>query len=892
MFSSVLRLRLRTRRLTCFALRRLMLVCVLACLAAILSPVTAFADEVDIAVDAFAVGGRAVGVSIGNTETALVKSVVRCATNVAQPRALLECAREELVKRLPQDAQPLVRCLTNGEAMEQCAMRPAIAKLPPQVRGLAECIAKREDIASCGQRFGTDQLRQAERAALNQAFATFEKLKIDAAAKNPLADTSGSIQNVIKVAEGIRDDNWAQVLLYGGPEVYKVAGKILLRVFLGPKASMLDPAVDALVQHRVDLFTNIVKAAKAQDDRRLGELTVEAYVYLNLPLVQACALVPAGDLKELSCGNLGRLVQTLAEAGGTVTEALVDAVKDPLSVPGDLKDLISRTITGKDKNCGPAERVYAANFPVCYHRAAYLKIADPGAFGEFNRWLNQTGCRDPFLRCHISSTVTRICSPFQSTFNRHVDEIARALTQASDIYTRSFIPYMEANGFACDRDRYQIGIDRFVGECESALNKQVPLEGDGTWETCRHQSGQQLWARNTAAKAACSKAVARVALSPPNVSNQISSAASTYASSFRWYAEMYKERVCNPNEYNAELSKFIGLCEESLRSSSSVCGSPTELRDACTRAMGEIDPSPRQVVAEVCAQQSTQRPPRVVRCFEGMVRTVDGLCACPPGKVIRHGRCVIEPASAPAPGIVAPPPPSAPSPRRCTGDLVLTAQGGCACPTGTVQQRGNRCIRVASPPPTPGPTPCTGDLIRTPRGDCACPPETVQRGNRCVREAAPRPQAPPRCRNNLVYNAGRNLCECPPNLLLQGDRCVPAPRCRGNLIQLQQGGCGCPPNMIQRGGQCIPRPTCRGNLVPLPQGGCGCPPNMALQGQQCVSRVRCPDGSHASHLALCRKRCSDGTVVRVNQPCPASKPAQPSCPPGMVRDSTGFCGPR
>ena len=194
-------------------------------------------------------------------------------------------------------------------------------------------------------------------------------------------------------------------------------------------------------------------------------------------------------------------------------------------MPGDLRDLISTTITGKDRNCGPAERVYADNFPICYHRAAYLKITDPKAYPEFDRWLNQTGCRDPFLRCHISKTVTRVCTPLHSMFNRHVDELARALTDTAAIYTRSFIPYMENNGFACDRDAYQIGIDRFIGECENALQKQIPLFGDGTWGNCRPGGAQQLWSKETAAKAACSKAVRQVALSPANVVNETDFAA-------------------------------------------------------------------------------------------------------------------------------------------------------------------------------------------------------------------------------------------------------------------------------------------------------------------------------------------------------------------------------
>jgi hypothetical protein len=42
----------------------------------------------------------------------------------------------------------------------------------------------------------------------------------------------------------------------------------------------------------------ILQAGEARDERRLGELAVEAYIYLNLRLVQGCALLPAGAIKE------------------------------------------------------------------------------------------------------------------------------------------------------------------------------------------------------------------------------------------------------------------------------------------------------------------------------------------------------------------------------------------------------------------------------------------------------------------------------------------------------------------------------------------------------------------------------------------------------------------
>jgi hypothetical protein len=53
-----------------------------------------------------------------------------------------------------------------------------------------------------------------------------ERLKIDEATR--LSETPGSIQNILRVVQGIREDKWDQVLIYGGSEVYKIAASLVL----------------------------------------------------------------------------------------------------------------------------------------------------------------------------------------------------------------------------------------------------------------------------------------------------------------------------------------------------------------------------------------------------------------------------------------------------------------------------------------------------------------------------------------------------------------------------------------------------------------------------------------------------------------------------------------
>ncbi|MDP4429505.1 hypothetical protein, partial [Escherichia coli] len=82
-------------------------------------------------------------------------------------------------------------------------------------------------------------------------------------------------------------------------------------------------------------------------------------------------------------------------------------------------------------------RVYAQNLSICYNRAAYLKLTDPAEFARFQEYINQTGCRDEFLRCNIASSVNPICEPVRTMFNQHAEQIAQGLTQAAEMYTRT-----------------------------------------------------------------------------------------------------------------------------------------------------------------------------------------------------------------------------------------------------------------------------------------------------------------------------------------------------------------------------------------------------------------------------------------------------------------------
>lgn len=671
-------------------------------------------DPVEVAVGAFVAGGAAIGVHINKSEAEFLKPLVRC---VADGRRVIDCPKNLLIAQLPREAQTFVRCVADGQRVDVCGRSEVFKQLPQDSRRFAECLVQEKDPVECGRKYASSQ---AERAAVG----VIEKMKAET--KNGLGEVVTPLQNIVRLVDAIARDDWEQVALNGGKAMSKLVIHAVLSTLLTQAGKYVaSPVVDAIVEARADLAIDLIKALKAGDGPRIVTVMAEAYLAANF--VVPCSLLPDGAVHEAVCGAASKIIGAVGKAAGAVTEALIDAIKDPLSAPGDLKDLISRTITGKDKYCGPVERVYAQNLSICYNRAAYLKLTDPAEFARFEEAIIQTGCRNEFRKCNVIDTVDRICNPVRTMFNQHAEQIAQGLTQAAEMYTRTFRSYMDTNGFACDRDTYRTGIDRFVGECESALQKQIPLSGDATWANCR-PGGGQFSATNTAARVACRKAVSKVALNPDNVTDDMSAAASAYANSFRWYAEMYKERICKPNGFLPEVSNFLSLCEGSLQQTHSQCGAAPARKAACARAMETVEPSPRQVVAEVCAQPSEEPPQRTRQCFDGMVPTAAGGCACPAGREFRGRRCVLV--SGPPPAVEPPPfvppavmppsdPPPAPKVVRCTDGMIPTGDGSCRCPPGTFFRAG-RCMRVAGPPPLPPPPiPTRPTGVRCPDGSQA-----------------------------------------------------------------------------------------------------------------------------------------------------------------------------
>jgi hypothetical protein len=720
-------------------------------------------DSVDIAVEAFATAGPVAGISIGPAEKELVKGVVRCGVG---GKSALDCARDELVKRLPAEVQPFAGCIANGQSIEQCATTQAISQLHPQLRGAANCIAAGNNIAQCGRQFATDQASQAKLAALNEASATLDKLKADALGKSSLVSSPGPVQSIIGVAQGIEEGNAAKVLLHGSPELLKIAGRIILRAFLpGPLASLLGPASDALIQNRFDLVVGIAKAAEAGDERRLGELAVEALVYLNLPVAQACGLMPDGGAREAICGFVADVIGTVAKGGGKLATEGVDTLRDVCTGLGfDCSSLL-----GNDPSCGTPQSFYAKNFPVCVKHGA----SSPKTYAQVEYGLNGR-CREHFRKCNeqflvggTSERLDGICNPLREAFKRQVDKLNSTLLNVASRYADSYPPIrvkekverLPDGGlkWSCD---YGGRMQKFIPDCAKALEAQFPeLRADpncGDWPlphadifmaVCDTLYQRQV-GRSMADKAVCEPGEV-----PPEPCRPPASIQSDGTC-----AIVYRDPPCPPGQvYSAVQQRCVNP------------DAPPPVASAPPSPPSGLPPPP-SVTQPPIVSLPPPLPPSFVTpppgpCTPGLPKSRGG-CGCLPGTYEANGRCnaynTAEPAQPPPivrppprttfvdplpPKVIAPPPPifvplpprvtATPPPPRIVVDplppkVKPPASRPSAPPPGPV---------ATLPPPVP---PACAPGVPKNRGGCGCPAGTYGAYGKCNRynESAPAKQAP------------------------------------------------------------------------------------------------------------------------------------------------------
>jgi len=469
----------------------------------------AAADEADTAVEAFAAAGTVLGVSPGPTEKQLAKTLVRCVIN---KKSVLVCGRDEALRALPEDVRPVVACMLEGRPIDACGSAEVIRRLPPQTRELASCIATRSDLGNCATHAIAGNVQR-------QALDLIERLKADA--RSELGQPSpGPIRNIINVAEGIRDDDWAKVSIYGGAEVYKFAAKLVLRIVIPGGSELgrvIDPVIDAVVQHRVDLAVDLIKAVKARDEAKIGRLIIE--FYLTAQVEVPCSVFdvfPQGSvtqaIREATCGNIGKVIRAVGSVGSDAVNLTVNTVRDVLTGVG----IDPTGIFGTDQRCGTTASWYARSDAVCLKHTAYLSMTDPRRFGEVEGAINQS-CRDHFKPCNerflvggTSGRLNEVCDPVRDHFKQDVSKLVAGLNDMARTYARSHLADISPPPAGRKCDAHNTG--GFVAHCASALGAQAPGLRSGNFMRC----GDPSWRlpRPDVFEAACTQAACAVAANP------------------------------------------------------------------------------------------------------------------------------------------------------------------------------------------------------------------------------------------------------------------------------------------------------------------------------------------------------------------------------------------
>lgn len=899
------------------AWRRLWLFLAVLSVVVVVAPGVGRADEVDVAVEAFAAGGAMVGVTVGPTEKELVKSLVRCAVMHSTP--VIECARDELIKKLPQAAQPLAKCLVGGgKTLHQCALSGAISQLPPQTQQLAQCIATNGDLGQCSKNFAMNQLNGAEQAGLNDAFATIDRLKADTASQ--LGAGSGTITNIIKVAEALREGDWAMVSLYGGAEVYKAAAKAILATVLTPAlAPVIGPIVDTIVDSDVNLAVGLIRALKAKDDATIAQLLTE--FYLTQSVQAPCALIPKGEAYDAICGNIMKGIQDAGELVGKGVHAVVTCRLLDRANAGPAGDAYKSTCGFVTRRIGEAEGVA--------EKAGGALLDGAGDvvhfFGRVGEGIGEgvgDGLRDvgkvanAVLKCKLplGGAYTSACNTIGQGLGDAVQAAANLPSGVSDALNSALTGRRDD----CGTDDDQYYADHYAS-CRYHAVVANNLKPNGFaaneaslnnlcrqhFEACSRKFGGGTSDRISAT---CDPLRDRFEREVAQLAGRLNEAAAAYARGYppiQLYAEMGTS--CDTGE---AINRFLPDCVNALQ---------VQFPDA-TQA-GRCNPDGSQSLGSsgaflnACGNAAFGNNQLATCHFKwgpdscpGRIDP-DGTCVvtntdCPPGWTHNAGKGACERILAPpSPPRIAVPPPAI-SPQECPGGW--TGVYPTCCHPGTAYRNGGCETLTAAPPPfAAGPVPTPGTCPRGWTGvyPTCCQPGTEYRNGRCEALTAAPPPPPftpapgpvpaPRvcppgwtgihptcCQPGTAYRNGR--CEAltaapTPPPFAPGP--VPAPRACPPGWAGVHPTC-CQPGLLYQNGACV-RPTAGPPSIPpasvhtCAEGmvgthpNCACPANTRLV--HAGSRTICiPVGHAPPPMPAPAAHCTGGRVgIPPNCRCPA-----------------------
>jgi hypothetical protein len=473
---------------------------------------------------------------------------------------------------------PLATCATQQNAnLGKCAADFASANLPKipgasdgtnaAAKAIVACVGA-ADFAACAkdpaiagaQNIATQALDPEAQKAIEAAMKTIEKLKPDApitmdAGVSSEKDHVATLQNIVMVADGIKNKKWDKVLFGAGPELTIVAGDIILSIFLTPAvAGALGPAVAAMIHNDAAAAQLALQAIANGDPVALGQVLFTWYEtqFIDKP----CALLGDNDVKNTVCGGLSDAIKFISDTGGDLAKKLLGAGKDILewlgvwgtvdSIATDVWNKLKHTVedighffgigdgssnenkwkpapdcpqftatfTPKDYTTGYFANNYLTCLPAATQRPqAAVNASIPSMNGA---------CETALNRCiNNVSGVRSTCAAMGDSLSDLANQVNAGMGTAADMYTSTMGPaaYVsdqfkkaKEGGLAfgadpkhglpdfCSADFWNAAMQNgYVNECAGFVNKQFP----GMKPNASACTAIQTQAYNNRAESAC-----------------------------------------------------------------------------------------------------------------------------------------------------------------------------------------------------------------------------------------------------------------------------------------------------------------------------------------------------------------------------------------------------
>jgi hypothetical protein len=341
-------------------------------------------------------------------------------------------------------AKAVIGCIGSGADFATCASKPAITG---------------------AQNVVTPQLSQAQQDAIQKALDTIDRLKPDAEPAMDAGLSSGNlatVKNILGVAEGIRDKDWAKVVISAGPELAIIASNILLDIFITPAlASALAPVVEAMIHNDVDAAIRAFNAIGAGNPVGLAQVLFEWY---ETSFIQApCALLGNNDARDTICGALSDAIHEISEFGAGVAKDILGKGKDILEwlglwgIADDTATFVWNTTKGFVEDVGhvfgigdddepkwkpPADcaTFSPASYMADHYAACLTKAVDAAASNTQDTGPMYDACVGALSRCVAPGPdnqhkVQQACTAMGTSLTDMARQTAAAIKTAADTYT-------------------------------------------------------------------------------------------------------------------------------------------------------------------------------------------------------------------------------------------------------------------------------------------------------------------------------------------------------------------------------------------------------------------------------------------------------------------------